>query len=306
MNNVKDSKVHKSSKLNQSNFGDFTLNNYQVFLKLASRIKYLNEADKKPEQLKRKYLLTAKDFSEEFEVDLSYSYRILEKACKKLMKTSIILPVESLNSRKKREINVCSMAVYNETEGSIEIEFTDRIMPHLAFVKEKFTCYNLKEIIHFRSIYSTRLYELIHDFKETGWIIKNIDELRETFAVSNKFKMYGHFKERVLKSACKEINKYYPKYNIRFEEIKTGRKVTSIKFLFNKISAHKVYNPITCDSRNNYTKHEKILDSKKKNDTDSKYPDIVLDGQMSFEDKQQKQGQIGNAASNLLQNLQVS
>ena len=254
-----DYRVHKSSKLNQSNFGDFTLNNYQVFLKLASRIKDLNNSNRKPEELQRKYLLTAKDFSEEFEVDLSYSYRILEKACKKLMKTSVILPVETLSSRKIREINVCSMAVYNEKEGSIEIEFTDRIMPHLAFVKEKFTCYNLKEIIHFRSIYSTRLYELIHDFKETGWIIKTIDELRGILAVSLKFKAYKDLKKYTFGHAIGEINKYYPKYNLRFEEIKTGRRVTSIKFLFNKISAHKVYNPITCDSRNNYTKHEKNI-----------------------------------------------
>ena len=302
----KESKVHKSSKLNQSNFGDFTLNNYQVFLKLASRIKDLNKVDKKPEELQRKYLLTAKDFSEEFEVDLSYSYRILEKACKKLMKTSVILPVETLTSRKLREINVCSMAVYNEKEGSIEIEFTDRIMPHLAFVKEKFTCYNLKEIIHFRSIYSTRLYELIHDFKETGWVIKTIEELRDILAVNSKFKAYKDLKKYTFKHAVEEINKYYPRYNLRFEEIKTGRKVTGIKFLFNKISAHKVYSPITCDSRNNYIKHEKILSSKAKTTSrNSKYSDTVLEEQLSFKDKQKNQGQIGNAVNNILQNLQV-
>ena len=125
--------------------------------------------------------------------------------------------------------------------------------------------------------------------------------------MNDKFKMYGHFKERILNSSCKEINKYYPRYNLRFEEVKTGRKVTGIKFLFNKISAHKVYSPITCDSRNNYIKHEKILSSKTQTTSrNSKYPDTVLEGQLSFKDKQKNQGQIVNTVNNILQNLQVN
>ena len=80
-----------------------------------------------------------------------------------------------------------------------------------------------------------------------------------------------------------------------FQEIKEGRKVVAIKFTFNKTKIAKRYK-----QDGTYT-NEYI---KPKNKT--KLPDIVLDRQMSFEDKQQKQGQIGNAASNLLQNLQVN
>ena len=52
-------------------------------------------------------------------------------------------------------------------------------MPYLAQVKEKFVLYNLKEIANFGSLYTTRLYELIQEFKETGWRLKSVDQLLE-------------------------------------------------------------------------------------------------------------------------------
>ena len=37
-----------------------------------------------------------------------------------------------------------------------------------------------------------------------------------------------------------------------------------------------------------------------------KYPDIVLEGQLSFEEKTQNQGQAGNVANKILQDLKIS
>jgi plasmid replication initiation protein len=86
------------------------------------------------------------------------------------------------------------MAKYNSKQGSITIHFTDHIMPYLAQVKQKFVIYNLKEIANFGSLYTTRLYELIQEFKETGWVIKSVEQLRQIFAVGNSFKLYGDLK----------------------------------------------------------------------------------------------------------------
>jgi len=43
-----------------------------------------------PENLQREHVLTASEFREIFNTDLSNCYRFLNKACKKLMKTSIM------------------------------------------------------------------------------------------------------------------------------------------------------------------------------------------------------------------------
>ena len=230
---TKTSKVYKNKKLNNANFGDFNLTDYQVFLHLISKIGGIDENGKylQPEQLQRNHTLTAKEFSEMFNTDLSNCYSFLHKACKKLMKTSIT--IEKHEPKEIREINVCSQAIYQEDHGFIEIEFTDRIMPYLAQVKERFVLYNLKEISNFASLYTTRLYELIQEFKETGWVIKSIEQLRELFAVGNTSQRYNDFKRITFAHACKEINDQYD-MDLRFEEIKEGRKVAAVKFFFKK------------------------------------------------------------------------
>jgi plasmid replication initiation protein len=224
-------KVYKNKKLNNANFSDFTLTDYQVYLHLVSKVGGVDECGKylQPEQLQRQYTLTAKEFSESFNADLSHSYKLLSKACKKLMKTSITFYKPEI--KEIREINICAEATYKLQEGMIEIKFTDSIMPYLAQVTERFVLYNLKEIANFGSLYTTRLYELLQDFKTTGWMLKSVEELRYTFATGNKFKAYKDFKKYTFAHACQEINDNYD-MELRFEEIKKGRKIVEVKFFF--------------------------------------------------------------------------
>jgi len=252
-------KIYKSKKLNQANFGDFNHSDYQIFLLLVSR---LGGVDNKglylqPHQLQREHILKAKDLCETFGLDLRNSYVKLQNTCKKLMKTSII--IELKDSEKTREINVCSMAEYNPKEGSISIKFTDDIMPYLSQVKEKFLLYNLKEIVGFRSLYTTRLYELLQEFKETGWMVKSIDQLRTALGVNkDSLKIYNNFKRKAIVHACNEINGKY-NFNLQFEEIKEGRKVIAIKFTFKSIAVLDVRNEVTGKTRKFFTKHEMTI-----------------------------------------------
>lgn len=249
-------KIYKDNKLNNANFGEFTHNDYQVFLHLVSKIGGVNKEGKylQPNQLQREHILTAKEFSEVFRTDIHHSYRLLNKACRKLMKTNLTLPKNESNEL--WQINVCSMAKYNKNEGYITIEFTDRIMPYLAQVRQKFVLYNLKEIANFNSIYTTRLYELIQQFKETGYIIRSINQLKDTFAVGGKFKLYGDFKRYTFDHACKEINNNY-QMNLGYDEIKEGRKVIAVKFVFNKTRVYKAVNRRTGVTKNIYVKSKK-------------------------------------------------
>lgn len=251
--NSKTPKLYKNKKLNNANFRDFNLNDYQVFLHLVSHIGGVDEFGKylQPEALNREHMLSASEFSKVFNTDLSNSYKILDRACKKLMKTSITIKKFELNEI--WEINVCSTAKYNKATGSIAVKFTDDIMPYLAQVRQKFVLYNLKEIANFGSLYTTRLYELIQEFQETGWVLKSIDQLREVFAVGNALKRYGDFKKYTFAHACQEINDNYD-MRLRFEELKEGRKVVAIKFFFKQTIINQVTNRKTGKITNVYDK----------------------------------------------------
>ena len=275
-------KTYKSKKLNNANYGDFTLNDHQVYLHLISKIGGVDEFGKylQPSQLQRDYKLTAKEFSEVFNVSLNNCYGILKQAIDKLMKTDI--RVEKPDDNGFWRINVCSRAEYNKSDGYINIQFTDSIMPYLAQTNRRFVLFNLKEIANFGSLYTTRLYELIQEFKETGWMLKSITQLRESFAVGDRLKNYADFKKYTFAHACKEINDNYD-IGLRFEELKEGRKVVAVKFFFKQTVVTQVINQKTGETTNIYSKPKTQTNVKKK----LKQASLAsspnnLDGQLSF------------------------
>lgn len=257
-------KVYKSTKLNASNFGNFTNKDYQVYLILLSKIGTVDKHGKytQPKELKREHTLSAKEFSRVFNIAQPHSYDAIKKAVNKLMKTDITVPKE--NSDSYLRINVCSQAEYINNEGKINVKFTDDIMPYLKQVKERFMVYNLAEISNFKSIYTTRLFELLQEFKETGWVVKSTQQLRHSFALENKYSRYGHLKARTLVPACEEINKHY-NMKLRFEEIKEGKEVVAIKFIFKPVLVIENTDKKTGKTKKRFIKRQKnIVDNTQK------------------------------------------
>ena len=165
------------------------------------------------------------------------------------------------------------------------------IIPYLSQVRKKFVLYNLKEIAKFGSLYTTRLYELIQEFKDTGYMIKSVDKLREVFAVGEKFKAYKDFKRRTFDHACKEINDHY-KMNLGYEELKEGRKVIAIKFVFKKTRIHKIINQKTGIAKNFYQKPEAQTKNDKQKNKDNNSD--ILAGQLAFTDMKKELRPIQN------------
>jgi plasmid replication initiation protein len=290
-------KIYKDKKLNNANFSYFTHTDYQVFLHLISKIGGVDEFGKylQPEQLEREHTLTATEFSELFNSDLSNSYKVLKKSVDKLMKTDI--RVERVDLKEIWRINICSMAKYNKNNGFITVQFTDSIMPYLAQVRKKFVLYNLKEIANFGSLYTTRLYELIQEFKETGWMVKSVAQLKDIFAVGDKFKLYADFKRKTFAHACKEINDNYD-MGLRFEEEKKGRKVVAVKFFFKQTIVQQVTNQKTGKATNLYIK-PKPRTKKINQGSFSNLPD-VLEGQLSFTELKSESKHMKSVMSSLL------
>ena len=277
LHNSKTPKVYKNKKLNNANFGTYNLNDYQVFLQVVSKLGKLDETGtyKQPQELDREYTLTAKEFSLAFGVDLNTSYGVLKRASNRLARTAITLEKPELFE--VWEIPVCEISKYNTKDGSITVTFSTHIMPYLAQVREKFVLYNLKEIANFGSLYTTRLYELIQEFKDTGWLIKSVPQLRETFAVGKKFKLYADFKKNTFAHAVKEINSQY-EINLSFEEIKDGRKVVAIRFEFKPSYKSQGYNPATKQMVNTTVKPRR----KRNDDDNSGAPPITHSEQLEL------------------------
>jgi plasmid replication initiation protein len=269
------SKVQKSNELNQANFSDFSLSCYRVLLTLISQIQ---RHDMSGNQLSlpvvnRTCSLSASTYAKEFNLDGNTAYEILKEATDKLMKTSFSIRMDF----GIRKINVCSQADYKSSQGRIDIRFTEEIMPHLAELGEKFTMYNLNEVAGFDSIYTTRLYELIMQFKTTGELKTSVADLRFKLGCVNKFKQYYDFKLKTFAHAIEEINQQWT-LDIQFEEIKKGRTVTDLIFTFKPTFTRKAYDPIRQKMRTQLTRPKKkelsekeILDSEAKRIKQTEY-----------------------------------
>ena len=232
----KTKKVYKSNKLNTANFSNYNLNDYRVYLNAIALIGGVTMHGKyaQPENLTREYRLTAKDFSNQFSIDLKNSYRILKQAADKLLNTNI--KVEKPELSQTWRINICEVVRYNETEGTIDILFTHSIMEYLKqrVGAGNFTLYNLKEISALTSLYAVRLYELIQQFNTTtGYLIHTIEQWRDVFAIaSNQYSEFSDLKRKVFVQAMDEINNKTD-YKLAMTEIKEGRKVMRVRFDFN-------------------------------------------------------------------------
>ena len=100
-----------------------------------------------------------------------------------------------------------------------------------------YTEYELFYILHFRSKYSIRLYQLIKeaDYQElkheTSLYCKRweVEELKRQLR-AEKYTAYKNFKQRVLQPAVKEISEFSDKYIDRVEEIRHGHKIAELAF----------------------------------------------------------------------------
>jgi plasmid replication initiation protein len=126
-------------------------------------------------------------------------------------------------------------------------------MPHLAELGEKFTMYNLNEIAGFGSIYTTRLYELLMQFKTTGELKISVADLRFKLGCTEVFSRYNNFKQFAIQHAVDEINSQWT-LDVKYNEIKTGRTVTNLIFTFKPTFTRKAYDPVKKKMRTQLTR----------------------------------------------------
>lgn len=218
---------------------------YKVFLLTLKKIGYEYENQTiQIEKLNHEYCITAKECSHLFEHDIDNCYRSLKNSCKRLTRTPLILTNSELNE--VWEIPVYSIMKYSHNKGMIMFKFSHEIIPYLSKIDAQYMKYDLKAICNMRSMYAIRLYELVMQFKNTGWIYKQVEELRQFFGISkDKLKMYADLKRRVIEYSVQKVNKNNPNIGLSFEEMKSGNKVVAIRFTFNKATTANIATPLT-------------------------------------------------------------
>ena len=214
--------ITKSNELIESTY-KLSLQEQRILLVMASKVQPNDETLKT-------YRFRARDFIEIVGNKKGTGFYSYLKEIVNGLQTKVLTIKKN---GKQRNYNWVITSIYEDTEGSIQLQFHPELKGFFLELKEKFTSYQLENVVRLNSIYSIRIYELLKQYEKLKKRKLTIDELRHYLAIDpSKYKQYGHFKSKVLLVAQDEINK---KTDIKFEfiEFKTGRKITAIEFDIN-------------------------------------------------------------------------
>lgn len=191
------------------------------------------------------------------------NYTQLKKVCKS-MGQMVDIPKE-----KGFSLSTLFYNINTNEDGFIHFEVNPNLKPYLLNVSNNFTSYHLDKIVHLKSTYAIRFYELLKQYQDNtggGWWKITLTKLKELLKLDNNksYERYSNLKQKVILVAQKELA-LKTDIKFSFEEQKIGKKVDVITFyiLPNKNTTSTQSKPIKTVPKElpKYTKNEsyKIL-----------------------------------------------
>lgn len=214
--------VTKSNNLVEARY-HFSIWETRVFTKLVSLIQP-GDADFK------KYKLYIKDLVQFFGVNDNDAYVKIKAVPDSLLKKVVTIPyTENGEERLLKTGLIAQATIPKKKEGYIELSFHPDLKPYLLQLKRTFLSYDIRNVLKISSVYSIRIYELLKQYENLGYREFDLEELKVILGVSDKYKLYGHFKSRIIIKAQKDLQQHTD-ISFSFTEVKKGRKVMGILF----------------------------------------------------------------------------
>lgn len=222
---MKNSLVVKSNDLIQARY-NLSLNEQKIILYAVSKL------DREKEKFNI-ISLNIREFAELLSTTQE-RYTEIKDIVRELRAKEVIIKTE----RAEIIAGWLSSIEYIRDTGTIELEFSEKLIPYLLQLKEKFTRYQLKNILNLSGKYSIRLYELLKQYEKISTREFKLEEIKRILFCEDMYKDFRNFDRVVLKVAKEEINEHTD-INISYEKIKTGRRITSILFKIESKDLHR-------------------------------------------------------------------
>ena len=192
---------------------------------------------KKSDEVDKEYVFQVKDFMELSGMEYKQLYNYLDEATDELLKSPLKIPKE----KGFLKLNWVSSVEYHEGEGYISFKIDSKLRPYIFDLQERFLKYRIENILKLRSGYVIRLYEILKDWYnqasryDNGKKVEKIVEvrwLRDTLEMPESYPYGGSsgVRNRVIEKAKKELAEHTD-IVFDYKEIKTGHKVTHLKFI---------------------------------------------------------------------------
>ncbi len=177
------------------------------------------------------YIVTVLEYADALGLEhLDTAYRDLKRISRSVLKK----PFPIKEGDKEHQYNWFARITYVHNKGHVRLCHHPDITKLLLELKNKFTVYEIGYILQLPSVYAICCYEMLKQYEKIGNRTETIENLKWILGIdSNKYKLYGHFKKKVLDYIMHLLDKYTD-IKFTYKEIKKGRKVVAIKFFISK------------------------------------------------------------------------
>lgn len=179
------------------------------------------------------YKIYLKEFIKDYALEGDKnSYRHLREGAEKLMRKIVTIINKTGDVPMKFQTPVVAglrTTLFDEEGKFIEVSFHPEMKPYLMELKTRFLVYDVRNILRLPSTYSIRIYELLKQYEKIGERKFDVKELKEILGISREYKMYGHFKSRVIDKAQADLAEFTD-IQFSYEEIKDGKAVEKLVF----------------------------------------------------------------------------
>lgn len=197
--------VYESNNLIEA-YHELTITELKVLILCLARIDQRVPID--PTKL---YRVNIEDYAEMYNVSRKHAYELLLDVGKSLIHKTVEFKQSLFNPKAPAKAmvytNWVSGILYNPDTYSIELRWSDDIIPFISCMDGNFTKHYLEQLAGFKKIYSARLYRVLNQYKKLGKRSMTEVEFRKFMGVKDgTYKTYDNLKRKVIEESVKEIN----------------------------------------------------------------------------------------------------
>jgi plasmid replication initiation protein len=182
--------------------------------------------------------LYSESFANTFKIAENDAYRDMDRGVHDLLKTEVTMHyIDKPTGQLKTEIMPWVQKIeYINGQGKISLKFNALLTNHITrFVQEAgggYALYKITQAGRLRSVHAWRLFEMLAQYRDTGWMAVSVDELHQRIETAKSLRTnFAKFKLYCLDVMIKELRDKC-KIDVKYEAVKEGRRYTKIKFTF--------------------------------------------------------------------------
>lgn len=236
--------IRKSNDLIESRF-KFDIWETRIFLMLIAQIR-------REESDFNVYRIWYRDVACIFNLNKKRGYDMLRQAVKSLMNKSFYVQYNDNGKPREAQYHILRKIDYSlldndkmtESQEFVDIRIEEDMKPLLLQLQKSFTTYNIENVVHL-GVYSIRIYELLKQYETIGHRAFDFDDLKEMFEIENEYPRFATFYQRVIEPAVKEINATSDLEVYEVEKLKSGKKVSGVRFRFRHRAVQNPLDPLS-------------------------------------------------------------